>query len=68
MDIQSHFDKYSVANGLLIYAQMPNATQLREYSEWKSVVASYPTSESNVEFLKAKREILKMMVQKSLHL
>lgn len=37
LDIQSHFDKYSVANGLLIYAQMPNATQLREYSEWKSI-------------------------------
>lgn len=37
LDIQSHFDKYSVANGLLIYAQMPNATQLREYSEWKAI-------------------------------
>ncbi len=37
LNIQSRFDKYSVANGLLIYAQMPSATQLREYSEWKAI-------------------------------
>lgn len=37
LDIQTHFDKYSVANGLLIYAQKPEATQLREYSEWKTI-------------------------------
>ena len=30
-----------------------------------SVVASYPTSESNVEFLKAKREILKKEQEKA---
>lgn len=37
LNIQSHFDKYSVANGILIYSQNPNATQLREYSEWKTI-------------------------------
>ncbi len=34
--MQGHFDRYSVANAILVSAQMPDATQLKEYSKWKA--------------------------------
>lgn len=34
LDTQSKFDRYSVANALLIKEQYPNAIQLRDYKEW----------------------------------
>lgn len=39
LDIQSTFDKYSVGNALLITAQMPNATQIKDYDGWKETRA-----------------------------
>lgn len=39
LNMQSKFDKYSVANVILIYAQMPEATQLKEYNKWKEAGA-----------------------------
>jgi hypothetical protein len=35
LDTQSHFDRYSVANNLLIMAQMPEATKVKDYDAWK---------------------------------
>lgn len=35
LDVQSRFDKNSVGNAILIYAQKPNATQLKELKDWK---------------------------------
>lgn len=35
LDVQAQFDKYSVGNALLITAQMPNATQIKDYDGWK---------------------------------
>lgn len=35
IDIQSKFDKYSVGNALLITAQMPNATKMKDFDGWK---------------------------------
>lgn len=32
LDVQARFDRYSVTNSLLILAQMPQATQLKDYS------------------------------------
>lgn len=32
---QGRFDRYSVANALLISAQMPDATELRDYNAWQ---------------------------------
>lgn len=35
LDVQGHFDRYSVANAVLVSAQMPDATQLKDYNAWK---------------------------------
>lgn len=35
LDIQSRFDRYSVANALLILAQKPNATRIADFDTWK---------------------------------
>ena len=35
LDVQGRFDRYSVINAILVSAQMPEATQLRDYSSWK---------------------------------
>ena len=35
LDVQGRFDRYSVANAILVSAQMPEATQLRDYGKWK---------------------------------
>ena len=36
LDVQGRFDRYSVVNAILVSAQMPEATQLKEYSKWKA--------------------------------
>lgn len=35
LDVQGRFDRYSVNNAILISAQMPEATQLKDYNGWK---------------------------------
>lgn len=35
LDVQGRFDRYSVNNALLVSAQMPEATQLKEKAAWK---------------------------------
>ena len=35
LDVQGHFDRYSVNNAILVSAQMPGATQLKDYGSWK---------------------------------
>ena len=35
LDVQGRFDRYSVANAVLVSAQMPEATQLKDYNTWK---------------------------------
>lgn len=35
LDVQGRFDRYSVANAILVSAQMPDATQLKDYNAWK---------------------------------
>lgn len=35
LDVQSRFDRYSVANAILVSAQKPDAVQLKDYSTWK---------------------------------
>jgi hypothetical protein len=32
--VQAKFDMYSAANTLLIFKQMPNATQLKSFEDW----------------------------------
>ena len=35
LDVQGRFDRYSVSNAVLVSAQMPDATQLKDYNAWK---------------------------------
>ena len=35
LDVQGRFDRYSVNNSILVSAQMPEATQLKEKAAWK---------------------------------
>ena len=35
LDVQAHFDRYSVGNALLITAQRPEATQLADSKNWR---------------------------------
>ena len=39
LDAQATFDKYSVGNALLITAQMPSATQIKDYDGWQEAKA-----------------------------
>lgn len=39
LDVQGRMDKYSIGNALLITAQFPTATQLKEFSDWKDAGA-----------------------------
>ncbi len=41
LDVQSRFEKYSVGNGLLITAQMPTATQIKDYRDWKGAIKNF---------------------------
>lgn len=52
LDVQSRFDRYSVTNALLILAQMPQATQIKDYNGWKDAgvyVKKHPQSISILE-------------------
>lgn len=35
LNVQGRFDRYSVNNAILVSAQMPEATQLKDYGKWK---------------------------------
>lgn len=35
LEVQGRFDRYSVNNAILVTAQMPEATQLKDYGSWK---------------------------------
>lgn len=37
LDLQSQFDRYTVANTILILSQRPDATQLKEHSAWNKL-------------------------------
>lgn len=51
LDVQGRFDKYSVGNGLLITSQMPNATQLKDFNDWKEQGAFIKKNENGIKIL-----------------
>ena len=51
LDTQSKFDQYSVGNAMLVLAQMPNATQLRDYNGWQNVGGYVKKSPKEVKIL-----------------
>lgn len=51
LDVQGRMDKYSVGNALLITAQMPNATQLKEFEDWKEAGAFIKKNATSITIL-----------------
>ena len=51
LDVQSRFDKLSVSNALLITAQMPNATQLKDYDDWVALNGNVNHKASSIKIL-----------------
>lgn len=51
LDVQGRMDKYSVGNALLITAQMPNATQLKEFVDWKEAGAFIKKNATSITIL-----------------
>lgn len=56
LDVQTKFDRYSVANALLITAQMPNATQLKDFDSWKENGASIKKQQKGISILEPGEE------------
>lgn len=56
LDVQSHFDRYSVGNALLIAAQMPKAVQLRDFDSWKESGASIKKQQKAISILEPGEE------------
>lgn len=51
LDVQSRFDRYSVANALLILAQKPDATHIADFDTWKEQGAYIRKKESGFYIL-----------------
>ena len=51
LDTQARFSRYSAANALLIYAQMPQATQLKSFEHWRSGGVSIKRSQKGISIL-----------------
>lgn len=56
LDVQARFDRYSPTNALLIYAQMPEATQLKDFDGWKDAGASVQRKAKSVKILEPGKE------------
>ena len=51
LDIQSRFRRYSVGNVLLIMAQKPQATRLKDFDGWKENRVSIRRNEKGIRIL-----------------
>lgn len=56
LDVQSRFDRYSPTNALLILAQMPEATQLKDFGGWKEAGVSVQRNPVSVKILEPGKE------------
>ena len=56
LDVQARFDRYSPTNALLIYAQMPEATQLKDFDGWKDAGVSVQRKPKSVKILEPGKE------------
>ncbi len=56
LDTQAKFDKYSVGNALLIMKQMPNATQLKSYKDWKKNGVEVKRFEESIHILEPSKK------------
>lgn len=51
LDVQSRFDRYSIGNALLVTAQKPKATVLKDYNAWKEAGTPIKKEETSVFIL-----------------
>ncbi|MDL2287116.1 ssDNA-binding domain-containing protein [Eubacteriales bacterium OttesenSCG-928-G02] len=56
LDVQTKFDRYSAGNALLITAQMPNATQFKDFDGWKENGASIKKQQKGITILEPGEE------------
>ncbi len=56
LDVQARFSRYTPTNALLILAQMPEATQLRDFDAWKDLGVSVQRKPRSVKILEPGRE------------
>ena len=56
LDVQGHFDHYSVNNAILVSAQMPEATQLKDYGSWKQSRAYVDRDAQKITILEPGKE------------
>ena len=56
LDVQSRFSRYTPTNALLILAQMPEATQLKDFDGWKEAGASVQRKPKSVKILEPGKE------------
>lgn len=56
LDVQSRFDRYSVANALLILVQKPDATRIADFDTWKEQGAYIRKNESGFYILEPGEE------------
>ena len=56
LDVQSRFSRYTPTNALLILAQMPEATQLKDFDGWKEAGVSVQRKPRSVKILEPGKE------------
>ena len=56
LDVQGRFDRYSVNNAILVAAQMPEATQLKDYNGWKQSRAYVNKDAAKITILEPGKE------------
>lgn len=56
LDVQGRFDRYSVNNAILVSAQMPDATQLKDYDSWKKSRVYVDKGEHKITILEPSKE------------
>ena len=59
LDVQGRFERYSVANAVLVSAQMPEATQLKDYGKWKQSRVYVNKDAQKITILEPSKEYLR---------
>lgn len=59
LDVQASFVRYSATNALLIMAQMPQATKIKDYNGWNKVGVYIKKSPQSISILEPGKEYLR---------
>lgn len=51
LDVQARLDRYSAGNALLIFSQMPEASQLKDFNAWAEAKAQIKKGEKGISIL-----------------